>query len=170
MQRRLYLVLLGLVLFLPLLGYIWPQSPGTAATFTERTWQWPARQLIKEIEPQPTLLARFWPIQAPKIAPDKELATQTPASAQTMQLVAIIKQGSQQQALVLTPSGELKTLNQGDALDETRQVLSISDNSLRWQTINAESAPDKKPSNKPAKAEPELEPEQGEISLFPKPV
>ena len=155
---RLYLLLAAVLIGLPLLGYVWPQSARLTGPVVERDWQWPSTQNQKEIEPQPELLVRFWPSQtsdASKLT-DEERSEQTKANQQqTMKLVAIIKQGSQQQALVLNPDGELKTVTVGDTLDEERSVIAISANGLRWQ--QTDNAPDK------ARAE------QGELSLFPKP-
>lgn len=153
MANRSYLILalLALGLSLPLLGYVWPLAENLNPPLTEREWQWPTVQATKEVEPQPKLLARFWPVQAPEknTAPaDAKLNAPKPAS---LRLVAIIKQGSQLQALVLTADGELTRLNTGDALDDDRRISAINHSSLSWQSID------------------KAAPTEGELSLYPRP-
>ena len=159
---RIYLTLAALVMGLPLIGFIWPQSASLTGPLAERDWQWPSAQVLKDIEPQPKLLARFWPVQekAPQAtAEETAQATADALARQTMKLVAIVRQGQQQQALVLTPSGELKTLNNGDLLDQRRRISAITASGLHWQLVNEG---ENKNKNK-------AEPTRGELVLFPRP-
>lgn len=181
--RRIVMILAGLIVGLPLLGYIWPQSAGLTDPLSERAWQWPNSQAIKDTEPQPKLLARFWPLQEKAPASNSEAdAAQAKAdllAKQTMKLVAIVRQGTQQQALVLTPKGKLKTLSVGDLLDKQRRVTAITNTGLTWQTLTEPSAKDatnKDAAKDNASDQPAADSQlstpplpQGELSLFPQP-
>lgn len=183
---RFYLSLAALILSLPLLGYIWPKNASFSDPLAERDWQWPSVQTQKETEPQPKLLARFWPVPASPAGKmtDEEAAAKAKADAlakQTMKLVAIVRQGKAQQALVLTPKGKLKTLSVGDLLDKQRIVTAISNTSLSWQSLVEPPAQDDTDKHNAKNstagkaedntAQPSAEPvAQGELTLFPKPV
>lgn len=181
MQRtRLYLLLAAVLMGLVLLGYIWPQKTNLSGPLAERDWQWPSPTNQKEVEPQPKLLARFWPVQESTSIQERGAEADAKAKTkfdiqaqQTMKLVAIVRQGNQQQALVLTPKGKLKTLNVGDLLDKRRTVTAISNTGLTWQTLaeslstdatNQDNAKDKTHQQSHSGAS-----QQGELTLFPRP-
>ncbi|MGB5855877.1 MAG: hypothetical protein WBH20_11545 [Oceanisphaera sp.] len=167
MQRtRLYLLPAAVVIGLLLLGYTWPQAAILSDPLAERDWQWPSVQTQKETEPQPKLLARFWPVQlnSPTKMNNEEADAVAKAdllAQQTMKLVAIVRQGAEQQALVLTPAGKLNTLSVGDLLDKQRRVTAISNTSLSWQRVNEDDS-----QQQDAKT---ASPQQGELTLFPRP-
>ena len=165
--RRLIFILVAFFIGLPLLGYLWPQAANVAGPVAERHWQWPNSDLQKEIEPQPKLLARFWPIPAPTAA-KVAVEPNSKSKPSTLQLVAIVGQHGQYQALVLTPAGKLKTLNKGDALDAQRSISAISASTVRWQQHlpKTETEPT---SGQPASSKAPSPPTQGELVLFPRP-
>lgn len=153
MQPRLFIVILALVLGLPLLGYVWPSPNSVANAPLGQDWQWPKAQPQQIIEPEPKLLARFWPIT--ETANDTEQSSsaataKAESEPQPVKLVAIVRQGQQQQALILDSNGELKTLNQGEQLDEQRRISAINSSAIRWHTLGDIA-------------------EQGELRLYPRP-
>lgn len=154
MPIRVYVILAFLLLGLPLVGYIWPAASYSGKEALERDWQWPTALAVKEVEPTPALLARFWPVQSSSASKEESNveAKAGSASAATLKLVAIIRQGQQPQALVLTASGELKTLNEGDALDKTRRISAIHSNTVQWHSTD-----------------PSVNTPQGELNLYPQP-
>lgn len=165
-QLRLAVYLLLPGFFALLLGYVWPYHYPSETEVAARQWQWP---ISTKLEPQlakPKLLARFWPLDIAK-----EATATTNASQAQWRLVAVIRQGSAHQALLLSPEGKLQTLSPGDQLDDNRQVSAILATELQWQRQPASPKSAAKQLEKTAK-DAELtqhSAEQGSLYLFPKP-
>lgn len=160
----LYWLCATTMLALPVIGYIWPQPTASSKVIVERDWQWPKAAMPTTVEPQPALLARFWPVQLHDKSSDDKDSVSMP-TAQALTLVAIIGQNNDYQALVLTASGKLQTLTTGDALDETRQISAITANTIRWHAT-------KMPLNNEDNAAQNASQSQrthGELALFPRP-
>lgn len=132
-------------LLLPLaLGYVWPHAEPNGLQGSSSRWQAPTLAESAPIEVNPEGLARFWPLSTPQTEEtDNAKSTET----RRWRLVAVINQGGQPSATLLSPQGELLNLKPGDMLDEQRRITHIATTVLHWQGGD----------------------DQGTLALFPRP-
>lgn len=153
--RQKHLIALGLTsLFSALpMGYFTAPEAEIENNVAATRWQLPtALPDLAVVQPDPQHLSRFWPVEPLSGTADgvqKESQEQgLGAEATEWRLVAVIRQGSDPQALVLSPKNKLFTVSVGADLDPQQQVTGIEPDRVRWTTSTGK---------------------QGTLVLYPKP-
>lgn len=152
--RQKHLMVMSLIfLFSALpLGYFTAPEAEIENNLAATRWQLPtALPDLAVTTPDPLSLSRFWPVEPlPDVAnsAQQERRQGLAAEATEWRLVAVIRQGSHPQALVLSPKNKLLTVSVGAELDPQQQVTSIEPDRVRWTTNTGK---------------------QGSLVLYPKP-
>ncbi|HDO1310111.1 hypothetical protein CF135_11400 [Aeromonas veronii] len=152
--RQKHLMVMSLIfLFSALpLGYFTAPEAEIENNLAATRWQLPtALPDLAVTTPDPLSLSRFWPVEPlPDVAnsAQKERRQGLAAEATEWRLVAVIRQGSHPQALVLSPKNKLLTVSVGAELDPQQQVTGIEPDRVRWTTNTGK---------------------QGSLVLYPKP-
>ncbi|BEE14341.1 hypothetical protein VAWG004_28440 [Aeromonas veronii] len=138
--RQKHLMVMSLIfLFSALpLGYFTAPEAEIENNLAATRWQLPtALPDLAVTTPDPLSLSRFWPVEPlPDVAnsAQKERRQGLAAEATEWRLVAVIRQGSHPQALVLSPKNKLLTVSVGAELDPQQQVTGIEPDRVRWTT------------------------------------
>lgn len=139
--RQKQLIALGLTtLFSALpLGYFTAPEAAIESNVVATRWQLPtALPELALVQPDPQRVARFWPVEPSSGTADgaqKERQERALGAEVTeWRLVAVIRQGSHPQALVLSPKNTLLTVSVGAELDPQQQVTRIEPDRVRWTT------------------------------------
>ncbi|TNI50190.1 hypothetical protein CF127_05280 [Aeromonas veronii] len=152
--RQKHLMVMSLIfLFSALpLGYFTAPEAEIENNLAATRWQLPtALPDLAVTTPDPLSLSRFWPVEPlPDVAnsAQQERRQGLAAEATEWRLVAVIRQGSHPQALVLSPKNKLLTVSVGAELDPQQQVTCIEPDRVRWTTNTGK---------------------QGSLVLYPKP-
>ncbi len=138
--RQTHLMVLSMIfLFSALpLGYFTAPEAEIENNLAATRWQLPtALPELAVMKPDPLSLSRFWPVEPLSGADNsaqKERQQSLVAEAAEWRLVAVIRQGSHPQALVLSPKNKLLTVSVGAELDPQQQVTGIEPDRVRWTT------------------------------------
>ncbi|MGR6422738.1 hypothetical protein ACUZ8Y_06330 [Aeromonas veronii] len=134
------------------LGYFTAPEAEIENNLAATRWQLPtALPDLAVKQPDPWSLSRFWPVEPLSGATNgtqEEHQQGLAAEVTEWRLVAVIRQGNQPQALVLSPKNKLLTVSVGAELDPQQQVTGIEPDRVRWTTSTGK---------------------QGTLVLYPKP-
>ncbi|EKP0280159.1 hypothetical protein JGK46_004081 [Aeromonas bestiarum] len=152
MQYRHGVIIALLVLLSMPIGYVLAPAPKEELANKSMPWVLPTLDgKSSDLQLKPSVLARFWPVKKRVAAEGKSKSSITSAhqvAHNEWVLVAIIRQGHNPSALVLSPDQKFIRLSVGMALDDARRVIGIEPDKLYWEN----SAGD-----------------QGHLTLYPRP-
>lgn len=138
MMRAQIKGLLAALLLAPLGGYwLAAVNTGAEADAQRGAWQWPEWKQA-DATPPAVALERFWPLdKQPEAEPEHTAAEDATKAEQDWSLVAVINQGRERAALVLSQQ-EIITLIPGMNMGEARQVVRIGPDYLQWRNTEGE--------------------------------